>query len=60
MKAAPRTAMFYEAPHRIREAIEDVVAILGKERHIVVARELTKIHEEFHSWNGGAGAQGTE
>ncbi|MGH9558200.1 MAG: 16S rRNA (cytidine(1402)-2'-O)-methyltransferase, partial [Bryobacteraceae bacterium] len=38
---------FYEAPHRIREALEDVVAILGSERHLVVARELTKIHEEF-------------
>jgi 16S rRNA (cytidine1402-2'-O)-methyltransferase len=41
------TEVFYEAPTRIREAVEDVVAILGAERHIVVARELTKIHEEF-------------
>jgi 16S rRNA C1402 (ribose-2'-O) methylase RsmI len=31
----------------IREAIEDVVAVLGPERRVVIARELTKIHEEF-------------
>jgi 16S rRNA (cytidine1402-2'-O)-methyltransferase len=37
----------YEAPHRIRETLEDVVAILGPERPVVLARELTKIHEEF-------------
>lgn len=41
------TVVFYEAPHRILEAIEDVVEIMGAERRIVVARELTKIHEEF-------------
>jgi 16S rRNA (cytidine1402-2'-O)-methyltransferase len=37
----------YEAPHRIREMLEDVVAVLGPERPVVLARELTKIHEEF-------------
>jgi 16S rRNA (cytidine1402-2'-O)-methyltransferase len=37
----------YEAPHRIRETLEDVVAVLGPERPVVLARELTKIHEEF-------------
>ena len=47
IKASPRTEIFYEAPHRIKEAVDDIVAILGGERHIVVARELTKIHEEF-------------
>ncbi|HEY7354367.1 MAG TPA: 16S rRNA (cytidine(1402)-2'-O)-methyltransferase [Terriglobales bacterium] len=41
------TEIFYEAPHRIRQTLEDVVAVLGAERRIVVARELTKIHEEF-------------
>ena len=39
--------MFYEAPHRIVEALEDVVEVLGGEREVVVAREVTKIHEEF-------------
>jgi|SRR5262249_43545599 len=42
-----QTEIFYEAPHRIRETLEDVVGVLGAERHVVVAREITKIHEEF-------------
>ncbi len=40
------TLIFYEAPHRILEALEDIDAVLGA-RPVVVARELTKIHEEF-------------
>jgi 16S rRNA (cytidine1402-2'-O)-methyltransferase len=42
-----QTEIFYEAPHRIRETLEDIVAVLGPTRRTVVARELTKIHEEF-------------
>ena len=42
-----RTEAFYEAPHRLLETLEDVVEVLGPARHIVVAREITKIHEEF-------------
>jgi 16S rRNA (cytidine1402-2'-O)-methyltransferase len=41
------TEIFYEAPHRLIDALRDVVATLGAERPVVVARELTKIHEEF-------------
>lgn len=41
------TMIVYEAPHRIREALEDIVAVLGPGRPVVIARELTKIHEEF-------------
>jgi 16S rRNA (cytidine1402-2'-O)-methyltransferase len=41
------TVAVYEAPHRIREALEDTVAVLGPGRPVVVARELTKVHEEF-------------
>jgi 16S rRNA (cytidine1402-2'-O)-methyltransferase len=44
---SPRTQVFYEAPHRIREALEDVVAVLGPDRPVVLAREVTKLHEEF-------------
>lgn len=44
---AKHTVVVYEAPHRIRETLEDIVAILGGRRPVVVARELTKIHEEF-------------
>lgn len=40
------TLVFYEAPHRILDALDDIIATLGA-RPIVVARELTKIHEEF-------------
>jgi 16S rRNA (cytidine1402-2'-O)-methyltransferase len=47
IQASPRTQVFYEAPHRVKEAVEDVVEILGKERQLVIAREVTKIHEEF-------------
>lgn len=42
-----RTHIFYEAPHRLVESLEDVMEVLGPERRIVVAREVTKIHEEF-------------
>ena len=47
IKSSPRTQVFYEAPHRIVEALEDVVEVLGSGRHVVVAREVTKLHEEF-------------
>ena len=51
--SAAYTAVFYEAPHRVVEALEDAVDILGASRPVCVARELTKIHEEF--LRGGAG-----
>ncbi|MGA3088217.1 MAG: 16S rRNA (cytidine(1402)-2'-O)-methyltransferase [Terriglobales bacterium] len=44
---SPRTQVFYEAPHRLLETLEEVVEVLGKDRHVVVAREVTKLHEEF-------------
>jgi 16S rRNA (cytidine1402-2'-O)-methyltransferase len=47
VKSSPRTQVFYEAPHRIVEALTDVVEVLGEGRHVVVAREVTKLHEEF-------------
>ena len=47
VKSSPRTQVFYEAPHRIVEALEDVIEVLGEGRHVVVAREVTKLHEEF-------------
>jgi 16S rRNA (cytidine1402-2'-O)-methyltransferase len=47
IKHSPRTQVFYEAPHRIREAVEDIVEVLGAGRPIVLAREVTKLHEEF-------------
>ena len=47
VKDSPRTQVFYEAPHRVKEAVEDVVEILGADRQLVIAREVTKMHEEF-------------
>ena len=47
IKASPRTQVFYEAPHRVVEALEDVVEVLGEVRHVVIAREVTKLYEEF-------------
>ena len=46
-KASTETQVFYEAPHRVKEAVEDIVEVLGRERRLVVAREVTKLHEEF-------------
>src|SRR5580765_43675 len=46
-KSSPRTQVFYEAPHRVVESLEDVCEVLGSGRHVVVAREVTKLHEEF-------------
>lgn len=42
-----RTLVFYEAPHRLAATLADLVEILGGDRQLVVARELTKLHEEF-------------
>jgi 16S rRNA (cytidine1402-2'-O)-methyltransferase len=47
IQASPRTQVFYEAPHRVVEALEDVVEVLGEARHVVIAREVTKLYEEF-------------
>jgi 16S rRNA (cytidine1402-2'-O)-methyltransferase len=42
-----RTLIFYEAPHRILETLADLEAVWGPNLRVTVARELTKIHEEF-------------
>jgi 16S rRNA (cytidine1402-2'-O)-methyltransferase len=47
VKNSPRTQVFYEAPHRVVEALSDVCEVLGNDRHVVIAREVTKLHEEF-------------
>lgn len=46
LAAVPATLIFYEAPHRLLSSLSDMAAVLGP-RQAVVARELTKIHEEF-------------
>lgn len=51
LAAAPRgaaqTLIFYEAPHRIADTVSDLESVWGPALRIAVARELTKIHEEF-------------
>jgi len=46
LQSVPGTLIFYEAPHRLAETLKDAYEILG-EREAVVARELTKLHEEI-------------
>ena len=45
--AEPRTLIFYEAPHRILDTLADLESVFGPELAVVLARELTKAHEEF-------------
>jgi 16S rRNA (cytidine1402-2'-O)-methyltransferase len=44
---SPRSLVFYEAPHRILRTLADLEAVFGPAVRVVLARELTKIHEEF-------------
>ncbi len=44
------TLILYEAPHRLRQTLEDLGKTLGSDRHLAIGRELTKLHEEF--WRG--------
>ena len=48
LREYPCALVFYEAPHRILEAVADLAAVLG-ERSLVIARELTKLFESIHS-----------
>jgi 16S rRNA (cytidine1402-2'-O)-methyltransferase len=45
----PYTLVFYEAPHRIVECVADLCAVLGGERQIMLAREITKLFETIHA-----------
>jgi 16S rRNA (cytidine1402-2'-O)-methyltransferase len=47
MRDLPHTLVLFEAPHRLRETLDDLLAVLG-DRRIAVARELTKVHEEVY------------
>jgi len=48
-----RTIVLYESPHHLRQTLEDLAVTLGKERSVVLGRELTKLYEEF--WRGSLG-----
>ena len=46
VRSEPRTLILYEAPHRLRSCLDDLLAVLG-DRDACLARELTKVHEEW-------------
>ncbi|WMY96465.1 MAG: 16S rRNA (cytidine(1402)-2'-O)-methyltransferase [Arsenophonus sp.] len=46
----PRTLIFYESPYRLLDTLVDMVSILGSERYVILARELTKIWESIHGF----------
>ncbi|WP_366142474.1 SAM-dependent methyltransferase, partial [uncultured Thermosynechococcus sp.] len=48
-----RTILLYEAPHRLVQTVTELCQTLGSDRPLVLARELTKRHEEF--WRGTLG-----
>ena len=47
IKSETRTMLFYEAPHKLRATLSNLCAALGADRKITLAREMTKLHEEF-------------
>ena len=52
LRSETKTVVLYEAPHRLLKTLKDLAEVLGI-REIVLARELTKVHEEF--WRGNIG-----
>ncbi|HEY9673607.1 MAG TPA: 16S rRNA (cytidine(1402)-2'-O)-methyltransferase [Waterburya sp.] len=53
IQSESRTLILYESPHRLRETLQELAKCLGENRRFVLARELTKLHEEF--WRGTLG-----
>ncbi|MDT9188822.1 16S rRNA (cytidine(1402)-2'-O)-methyltransferase [Limnospira fusiformis KN01] len=53
LRSQCRTMILYESPHRLRQTLSDLIDILGDDHGVVIARELTKLHEEF--WRGSLG-----
>ncbi|WP_058910872.1 16S rRNA (cytidine(1402)-2'-O)-methyltransferase [Entomohabitans teleogrylli] len=48
LEQEPRTLIFYESTHRLLDSLEDICAVLGEFRYVVLARELTKTWESIH------------
>lgn len=59
LKATPATLVFFEAPSRLGESIADIASVLG-DREMVIARELTKLHEEMRRGSPSQLAQWAE
>ena len=54
LRSEPRTAILYEAPHRVRRTVAELADAFGPLRQVAIVRELTKLHEEV--WRGTLGA----
>ena len=52
LRSEPGVLIFYESPRRLPSLLSDIVQTLGADRRVVIARELTKLHEQF--WRGRA------
>ncbi|WP_185968039.1 16S rRNA (cytidine(1402)-2'-O)-methyltransferase [Thalassotalea sp. PS06] len=48
LKDEPRTMVFYDAPRRIIDTVEDIISAMGEDRYVVIAREITKTFETIH------------
>jgi len=48
LEQEPRTLIFYESTHRLLDSLQDMVSVLGAERYVVLAREITKTWETIH------------
>ena len=57
LRREPRTILLYEAPHKLRATLDDLVQTLGPDRSVTLCRELTKLHEEIVKTTLGAAAE---
>ena len=57
LKNEERTIIFYEAPHKLRQTLDDMCEVFGNERKIALCRELTKLNEEIVRTNLGEAVQ---
>lgn len=48
LEQEPRTLIFYESTHRLLDSLDDICAVLGESRYVVLAREITKTWESIH------------
>jgi 16S rRNA (cytidine1402-2'-O)-methyltransferase len=53
LRRETRTIVLYEAPHRLEKTLADLAEVMGESRPVVLARELTKLYEDF--WRGSIG-----
>lgn len=57
LKGEKRTIIFYEAPHKLKRTLEDLIKAFGPDRSVTLCRELTKLHEEIQKTTLGQAAE---